>query len=263
MTSTYQPATWGEAAHARIAEQDFEQRMTERAKAQEANPTQQATSHEGTALAALDGLLAAFRDADTYRDNDLKPEAQNALRDRMRDIAVNGIGAKVNAIAATAAKEADAAGKDLSQYLLKVESTDVTTAGQAWQHSVVPTLESGPPALVDWDRIVARANPDELAAILRYGKAWVRRNIPGNDLPQVKDAIAEQQWAGILNAVQQRHLDLHPDDAARDALARSRRANVAATATGKVARQLASGQMRNAQQVSFASITLKTTGNAW
>lgn len=197
--------------------------------------------------------------ADRFRDPDLRPEAETARRQQIRAVATTVATETVTTIATDAAREADAANKALDAYRLRVEDTDATAAGLAWEHSVRPTLDASPAGAINWDQVVGNASEDELSAILRFGKSWVRRSIPGSLMPQTRDAQTEQTWSAIVNAVQRRHIDIHPDQAARDAYTRARQASATAATTGLVAGLFAAGRISNNSQLASATLSLRST----
>lgn len=248
----YTAPDWNSAAAAQLQDQAMRDRM---ASATIAATADHPPTPEGQVQAQLSVLGREWETAYKWKDPNLKPEAEQARRQDMRNLAAQFAGEQISRIADAAAKEAEAAGKDLNRYLLRAETADVAAASAAWQHSVLPTLEATAPGLLDWDRLIASAGPDDLAGILRFGQAWVRRHAIG-DMPEIAEADAQRKWAGVTDAVQRRHIQLHPSDDARNALARAIRTSTAASATGRIAREMQAGRLRTQQDVNLAAIAL-------
>jgi len=252
-SSTYDTSQWSEANRAAWQDQEQRDRMT--ATIAQHTTDGRPEDQVDTVLGVLSG---EFNAADRWQDPDLRPEAETARRQQMRQLATAIAAASVTKLAATAAREADTAYSELGGYLLRAADTDATAAGLAWQHSVLPTLDASPVGAVDWDRVIGNADTNELAAILRFGKSWVRRSIPGNLMPETRDAQADQTWAAVADAVQRRHIAIHPDNAAREALSRAQRSAATASTTKYAADLLNTGRVTTRQQLSSASLTVKS-----
>lgn len=222
-------------------------------------PAQQQPATAGDALTGeLSTLEQDLRAADSFQDPRLTSVALNAHRESLRAEATARALQAVASIATDTAQVARAAREAAGRFAFRADAVDAGSAGLAWQHNIQPALETG--ANPDWQRIIGNAGPDDLAAIMKYGPAWLRRNSKLDGLGEHKDRHAALAMHDIENAVQLRHFELHPDARAREALTLAESAIRTATTAAGIASQLQRGLVRNRAHVAGLLVSAKSLG---
>jgi endogenous inhibitor of DNA gyrase (YacG/DUF329 family) len=210
--------------------------------------TTEEASPEAQAIGELESLSAEWNTADRFQDDDLTSQALRDRREAMKTVALQAHSDAVNTIAADASKRAEKAREKAMKFALAPDKMSTSDALAAWRENVKPSIETG--AVPDWTKVIAHAGPDELAAIAKFAAAWIRRT--------TKEAGQAEQTINELDGlVQRRWFAIHPDDAAREALATSDAATATATAVNRAARELKTGRIRSRSMVAALQVPLK------